>query len=222
MRQKIKITRLLSGDEEMYQVDLILAMFAILLILLVASEAALNQAPEEKSLFTYRPKDVQTKYFILKSLQSPYTYRKLWIMKSNKINELNLKEIAELYLASKTIDYSDTIKDERGMADVEFKARDGLTSYYFKLRYVTEELPAKLIKRTIYLKNPDKGFTGEIFKDSLIYVWYDQRKLLPWLRKKLTPKSVPHSIYLLGKDQKYISINRNPSIFSLEKVLRAY
>jgi hypothetical protein len=214
----------LSGDEELYQVDVIVAMFAIMLVLLLVSEAAVNNAPNDKSLHTYKPRDPETASFVLRSIQSPYIHRDIWLLRNDRLVRLDLPAISKKYLASTALNWEATINEDKYTkgSDIDFSAGSKPTAFRFKLTPFTDELPQSIVKETIPITTFAGNFDLEKFKSALIYVWYDQMHYLPGLRAMFDTKAIPHKFAILGKDNSAILLKRGTAEFALERVLRAY
>ena len=67
-----------SGDDS-YQVDAIMALFAILVVLLFTLVAA-TASDDSDAITNYRPIDAETAPTILRALQVPYRLREFWIL----------------------------------------------------------------------------------------------------------------------------------------------
>lgn len=135
-----------AGDDS-YQVDVIVALFAILIVLLV-SLAAGTASDNSDAVTNYRPTDAETAPTTLRALQVPYRLRELWLVDADGL----MRRIDSVALARAVREGStgfDFQSIENGIdAQIDLMESE-LGSYRVSIDVLDPEAAGWLIDRTV-------------------------------------------------------------------------
>jgi hypothetical protein len=207
-------------DQGAYQVDVMMALFSILLILLLTSLASAQGEPQRPSRSDYRPSDRPTANFQLRSMASIYPFRDVWVAKDGMLYGLDLTWLAQHYLAA------GSLRLEEWLEPVDLSiapASEHLDSFVLKLGFSGTGVPAGLAAQRIPLTDADAAVAAlsRGAHGALIYAWSDGAAGLAPILARLRAAGVCHKLVLDPRRQT-LALSRDYGLFAAEAVLRCY
>lgn len=203
-----------------YQVDVVVALFSILLILLLTSLAQVKVETERPSRTDYRPVDVQTRPFQLRAVAPIYPYRGIWIVRDGMLHALDLQAIAERYRGAGAL----TLEEWLDPVDLTVKpASPHLDSFHLRLAFSGPGVHEELVSEGIPLADTEaavaalRGDSG----GALIYAWSDGASGLARVLARLRAEGVCHKL-VLDPRRETLAMARDYALFAEEAVLRCY
>lgn len=203
-----------------YQVDVMFALFAILLILLLISVAQVKTTPPVESQSSYRPVERQTTPFQLRSMAPTYPYRTIWIVKDDQIVQLDMLALARRYRSGGVLQYREWLPP----MDITIgPVRDVIDNFRLDLAFSGAGIPDEVVKRSFPLSNPATvaRAMSDTGKGALLYVWEQQLAALQPVLEIVRNDGLCHKV-VLNPARYTVSIMRDYSDFVAEKVLRCY
>ena len=212
----------ISADlvSDAYQVDVVVALFSILLILLLTSLASARGEPQRPSRSDYRPTDPPTAAFQLRSMAPIYPFRDLWVAKDGMLYRLDLTWLAARYLAAGTL----TLTQWVAPVDLSIApASTHIDSFLLKLGFSGTGVPAGLDAQRISLAEPDAAVAAlsNGGHGALIYAWGDGVAGLAPILARLRADGVCHKL-VLDPHRQTLAMGRDYGLFAGEAVLRCY
>ncbi|WP_133511117.1 hypothetical protein [Candidatus Thiosymbion oneisti] len=203
-----------------YQVDVVVALFAILLILLLISVARIKSEPIRDSRSEYRPSDDPTTGFQLRSMAPTYPYRSIWVAKDGLLTRIDLRAIAERYASSDGRKYREILLPVELTVEPD---EDAVDAFALAIDFLGEGFPERLAASTLSLADPETAANAlsALGRGALIFVWEGQLTGLQPVLARLRATGVCHKLNIeLRKDT--VSLVRNYASFLEHRVLRCY
>lgn len=198
-----------------YQVDVVVALFAVLLILLLTAAVPLRTEPSQDSRQQYRPQDSPGAPMLLRALAPTYPYRSIWIVRNGQLTELDLVSVARVYLEGLpdlTPAVLTVTPDPGGTLD----------GFVLRLQLADTDLPAALTARRLRVDDPAAaGVLAGVGAGLLLYVWPGELARLQPLLAQLREREVCHQLALEVPDET-VKLARIHQRFAGEQVLRCY
>jgi hypothetical protein len=203
-----------------YQVDVVVALFAILLVLLLTGLARVQSEPVRESRSEYRPKDVRSQAFQLRSMAPTYPYRTVWIAKDDMLTRIDLRAVAARYLASGALQYEEWLPP----VDLMVKPIDTvLDAFRMHLAFSGAGIPTELV--TVQLPLNDAGAAADavavLGPGALIFVWEGQLSRLQPVLAQLREAGVCHKLHV-EPNRQTVAIVRDYAAFLEHLVMRCY
>lgn len=209
-----------SGSlSDAYQVDVVVALFAILLVLLLTSTARLQSEPVRDTLMDYRPDDPSAALFQLRSMAPTYPYRSLWVAKDDRLTRIDLRAIAERYEAAADLEYEEWLPP----ADLRVAPGDtGLDAFRLDIAFSGTGIPEPLVAQHLALDDPATAAAiGALGPGALIYVWEGQLQALQPVLSQLRIAGTCHKLNIEPRRQT-VALVRDYASFLEHRVLRCY
>jgi hypothetical protein len=218
MDPRAGITSGLSSDA--YQVDVVVALFSVLLILLLTSLAYVKSEPQRLSQTDYRPLDRRTSTFQLRSMAPIYPYRDVWIAREGMLIAVNLAGLSKHYMDS------DSLRLEEWIPPVDLTiapASSHIDSFHLKLAFSKGAIPGLMISEQVPISDADAALEtlSRGRRGVLIYVWSDQGEGLAPILARLRHQGICYKL-VLDPRRDTVAVDRDYALFSEEAVLRCY
>jgi hypothetical protein len=207
------------STSDAYQVDVVVALFAILLILLLTGVARIKSEPARDSRIEYRPSDVPTAPFQLRSLAPTYPYQAIWVAKEGELIRLDLRAVAERYLAGSAAEHWEWLPP----VDLSVApAGDEPGSYRLNVAFSGDGFPPELAATRVALTDPDAAAAAvtAAAAGALIYAWDEDLAGLQPLLARLRAEGFCHR--LIPVERERVLIERNSAHLLAHKVLRCF
>jgi len=217
-----------NEDEGAYQVDLVVAFFSILLILLVISSTRFITELKEPSLLEYENDEEKSEPFMLRSFAPLYPYRDIWIIKDSLISLVDFGSIAVEYRDKRTMSVKRAeLKLKKYNGNVELTvvpSESQLDGYRLDLGIIGPKVPDVLMQQAFDAKNSAAVLKTlrERARGALIYVWHSDQNHAQRLTPQLREAGLPHKIVYLREDDNTIRLQIDRASFSYDNILRAY
>ena len=208
-------------DEGAWQVDLVVAFFAVLLILLIVSIPRIASDVSDPVRLTYKSLDRSEPPFQLSSFAPVYPYLDRWVAKDGQLALLDLEAVARRYAEQGRPAMEKTIAG----VDVDVVPdRNAIDGYDLKLGLFEKGIPGWLSQRRIGLDQTDEAarLVAASPRGVFIYVWADQRAAVARIVDELRRRGKPLRLELLEPKIDRVRIDRSAAGFTLEDVLRPY
>jgi hypothetical protein len=213
-------------DEGTYQIDLIVTLFAILLVFLLVNVSvfALSQATPSRFELVRSPSEEEP--FMLRSFDPRYRTRLFWIVRNGQIAELDTaalaRRLAMQHADSRLLDTID------GM-DVKLVPDDGNTADGFDLQLLPVDASPMhpgaiwrwvepIDEEAVTLARLAASAAGPV----LIYAWHTDRVLAFALDKEFRRQRRPIEVFVLAPGEVDFRFGRDRRHFGLEAVLRPF
>jgi hypothetical protein len=213
-------------DEGTYQIDLIVTLFAILLVFLLINVSALALSEATPSRFEMRAAPTEKEPFMLRSFDVRYRTRAFWVVREGQIAELDTGSLARLWVenssglaVSETVDAVDLRMTQDGGNTVD--------GFDVQLLFFGEApmVPGRLW-RWVEKPSLDEATLARLAAAAsgavLIYSWHQDRMLAFALEREFRRQRRPVDLFVLPPDEKDFRIGRDRRHFGLEAVLRPF
>lgn len=218
-----------DGDsQEMYQVDVVIALFGILLLLLLTVVPTLRNESDDASKYTYKPRDTLSKRFILASVIAPYRESSHWVIAGDKVLEIDFGAIAKRYVRGAKGTKSWTDYETEGVYLTIKRPQSGsggpfVGSYSLELDFHSGTVPAALVRRAVELDK--KGAIARLAKvvrqPVTIHVLRDPKGYAARIKRRFRLNHAPLRIVQTFKLDT-ILLEHKASRFSLQDAIKAY
>lgn len=209
------------ATSDAYQVDVMLAFFAVLLILLLTSVVQIAQQPEQPSRLQYRPEDATTVPFQLRSMATAYPYRGVWIARDGELTELDMTALAQLYGTGT----GSRLEQRIGSAQVRIQPDDpgAIDSYQLRIDLGDAGLPEPLSRRRVALADTEQLFDALAGdgRGALIYAWSETLPAMAPALNRLRAEGICHKLVIDPREDR-IKLRRSYPLFAGEVVLRCF
>ena len=209
-----------SDGDETYQLDVVVSLFAIMLVVLVALAASALSGGETR--LAYRPHDRATTAYTLRSIEVPYSYRRNWILSDNRLIEIDNAAVAGALIEA----------FERGASgfsagpvdapiDAEVELGDAAGTYRLALTLPAEPRVGGVISRIVSIDDDD-ALANWASEPGGVVVIVTPGGLAGIARvsQSLDQSRRPHSLDFARRNQ--LVLTRNSGNFAYDGILRAY
>lgn len=207
--------------DETYQVDVVVSLFAILLVLLVVLASA-TAVLEGNGRLQYRTAEEEGDQFSLASIQSPISVRQSWVADGDWLFRVDLTAVA-LALAAEPVSGRTEIEDsivQIGSPQVE---SDAPGSWRLDLSFLPGPPEGKFIAEAIRIESDDDYAAWAARSEPVfLYVGPAARNALPMIELGLRLSHRAFSIRHTFEDRAPIRLSRIRGNFEHEKILRMY
>jgi len=215
----VKPTRRRRSGDESYQVDAIVALFAILIVLLLTLVTA-TASDDSDAETNYRPTDPESPPMVLRSIQVPYGLRDLWSLEADGI----MRRIDTVALARRFYTKGDGFE--------QVLAEDGVDA---ELTLMRNELGSFRIRVDIFDLDAAQWVVAESFDvrdDEALTAWaaqaeasvivapFEARGLLQPVSQALAEGIRRGSIVQLRTGHRYVVLERSAARLSAQGVFR--
>ena len=207
-----------SGDDS-YQVDAIMALYAILIVLLFTLVAA-TASDDSDAITNYRPTDAETAPTTLRALQVPYRLREFWILDDDGL--MHRIDSVALARAVREDGTGFNFQSSENGIDVEMDLMPSeLGSYRMRVDVFDPEVGEWLIDRTIDPKDA-KALTAWASDPSsaVLFVDFDSRRRLGPISTALEDGRRKGLIVQLRSGNRYAVRERSSARMSAQDVFR--
>ena len=207
-----------SGDDS-YQVDAIMALYAILIVLLFTLVAA-TASDDSDATTNYRPTDAETAPTTLRALQVPYRLREFWILDDDGL--MHRIDSVALARAVREDGTGFNFQSSENGIDVEMDLMPSeLGSYRMRVDVFDPEVGEWLIDRTIDPEDA-KALTAWASDPSsaVLFVDFDSRRRLGPISTALEDGRRKGFIVQLRSGNRYAVRERSSAHMSAQDVFR--
>jgi hypothetical protein len=215
-----QVRRRAIEQDEMYQLDVVVSVFAIMLVILVALAAA-GATAEGQSRLHYRPVEAGENVFMLRSVQVPYSDREIWAAGKDTLFRIDLAEIVKGLAQVRLVK---PLAFSRDGADISLEeVPDGLAAWRLSILISDRDSAKWLKRRTISFADDDTLAAWAAERSSVIvFVWRDGYPRLSRLSELLRAQLRPYTLVLLADETSSITISYRRANFAYDKILRVY
>ena len=217
--------RTVLTDDGAYQVDMVVAFFAVLLVLFVVYSAHAYSRVAERSLTKYRTADRHLVPFRLRSFAPLYPYRDFWIIKDDAIFKLDTVAVARMYMETKGIERIWHVDGVR----IETKVQENSPAEYEIWIQIQNNVPTKIMKMSLKMERGEKNMRDLMRYFKRIYmkqhhpffffIWRNMgHKVQPFL-KRLTDTGIPYGVSFVDYE---FAITRKSKNYGEKNALRPY
>lgn len=221
MRRSEREWRPYTGEgDDTYQLDVVVSLFAIMLVILVALAAA-SSAADSRVLITYRTADSGDDRFVPASIQTPYAFNEVWAADADGLFEIDRGAVVSA-MRDQAPGAPAGITGEGADADLLTFPDDPLG---WRLRLNLHDRPAAGWLRARDIGWDDTAALQEWAAEDggvVVFVWLSGHERLPLLSQLLRTTMRPHRLYPFSDDVATLVIEYNRANFAYDKVLRAY
>lgn len=204
-----------------YQVDAVVALFAILLVILLTTAASLTKTPSPDSATTYKPHDRKTENFVLKTVATAYPYRSIWVIKDQYFRQIDFVALADHYYKHSTtpeyaahVDKGSIKINPFGSYNDNFDIQIGLTGAL---------LPDEFTKRKIPIEQTELIYQelSTAPSGSILFAWKEQLTAIYPVLSRLEETGICHKLIISPRKQMII-LSRKYQDFASESIMRCY
>ena len=207
-------------SDETYQLDVVVSLFAIMLVILIALAAAASVA-DSTIRVQYETAEPGEDRFMLASIQTPYSFAGLWAADGDGLYEIDRGAVIDA-LSSQSPDAPPGMSGPGADAWIDSFPDDPLG---WRLRLNLYDRPA-----AGWLRAREIGWDDTAALDAwaaeeggiVLFVWKSGHGRLPLLSKLLRRSMRPHRLVPLTDDAATLNIDYNRANFAYDKVLRPY
>ncbi len=207
-------------EDAMYQLDVVVSLFAIMLVILVALASAASVA-ETRYTVEYETAEPEAPPFVLSSIQTPYRFFEIWAADGEGLFRIDRAAVVR-ELAKEPAGRAPGISGPGADAWME-SFPDSPLEWRFRLNLHDRPETGWLQARHIAWDDEaalDDWATEEA--GAVIFVWESARGRLPALSARLRTAMRPHRIVPFTSDTATLTITYARSNFAYDKVLRPY
>lgn len=207
-----------AGDDS-YQVDAIVALFAILIVLLLTLVAA-TASDDSDAVTNYRPNDADTAPTILRALQVPYRLREFWILDADGL----MRRIDNVALARAVREGGSGFSFQsikNGLdADIDLMASE-FGSYRVRIDVLDHEAAGWLIDRTFDPADAEalSAWAAEP-SSAVLFVHFDARRSLGLISVALEDGRRKGFLVQPREGSRYVVRERSSARMSAQDVFR--
>jgi len=207
--------------DESYQVDAVVALFAILLVIMIVLAAATQSQKGETNL-VYAPEEKETEPFLLESIQTPYRFRDIWLLDATALYRFDLEAIAARLL-TQTGDALNPLSEDGLSVVAQFDINAAPSSYQLTISRKGVLTQGSLIDRIVDHNDADAlRLWASEGSQLLVFISRDAWPLLPLLTQELRDANTPFRVVPLVSKDANIEISRSRFNFEQDKIMRNY
>lgn len=210
-------------DDGTYQVDLILTLFAVLLVLLLVFVTELARSGSQYTGLEYRTQEGADRPFMLSSLDVTYRAKRLWILKGGRAGEIDLPSLARLYANAAGPRFQEIVDDTA--ITIEPDDEGSLDGFFVQLVFPREVRQSKVIRRVVEIDSSTFIPTlleGDPASPTLVYVWPEEIARAAALEAAFRGERRALELFFLTSGSTAFTLRRMRTLFEFEHVLRTY
>lgn len=212
-------------DEGTYQIDLIVTLFAILLVMLLVNASAFAPADATPSRFEMRPTAYDRDAFALRSYDPRYRTKALWLVRGGGVAEIDMAFLARrLAEVPSGLVFWDTIDG----VDVKIgpDGNDTLDGFDLQLIFVDRRpmAPGRVFRWAVSDPSAEErdSIAAEAAGPVLVYGTFADYGLVLALESAFRRQRRPVEVFVLGEGDEVFNFGRGREDFGLDAVLRPY
>lgn len=207
--------------DETYQVDVVVSLFAILLVLLVVLASA-TAVLEGDGRLDYRTADEAGEQFSLSSIQSPITVRQSWIADGDWLFRIDLTAVAQA-IAEHPMSGRTEIEDATVRVGSPHIGSDAPGSWRLDLSFLPGAPEGKFVAEAIRIESVDDyAAWAKQGRPVFLYVGPGARSALPVIEAGFRSSHRAFRIRHTFENRAPIRLSRIRGNFEHEKILRMY
>ena len=215
-----------AGVDGSYQVDVMVTLFAVLLVVLVLTLTATSVSEGERSLWDYRVPDEKSEPFGLRTAAAPYRFRSVWIFREGEALMLDTAALADVVAAAGPT--QNFIPAPPGVDVKIVQTAESWNDYVMTLRIYERPVDSPLVSQTIPLADVEAlvdaiRLTAE--DGVFIYVWNDMQAPAITVEQALRAAGVPFESVDLpesGPNARTVELRRDGAAAGLAGMQRSY
>jgi len=210
----------LADTDETYQLDVVVSLFAIMLVVLIALAAAASVA-DSTIRVQYETAEPGGDRFMLASIQTPYSFAGLWAADGDGVFEIDRAAVID-GLAGQSPGAPPGMSGPGADAWIDSFPDDPLG---WRLRINVHDRPAAgWIRAREIAWDDTEALTAWAGEEGAIvlFVWKSGHPHLPLLSRLLRGSMRPHRLVPLTDDTATLNIDYTRANFAYDKVLRPY
>lgn len=209
-----------AQNDDTYQLDVVVSLFAVMLVILVALAAAASVA-DTTIRIDYETAEPGEDRFVLASIQTPYEFAALWAADGEGLFEIDRGAVIA-GLEGQSSEAPPGMSGPGADAWVDAYPDDPLG---WRLRVNLYDRPAAAWLRGREIAWDDAealAAWGAEEGGIVLFVWASAHEHLPALSRVLRQSMRPHRLHVFSDDVATLNIDYNRANFAYDKVLRPY